>query len=538
MPSTKFSKVLMKKYKNRKLDIQELALEQKLKEIREEFYKSLVETAIPTPEVMHGRNGKDGSVGPQGPAGPSGKDGSGFTWVGDWKESRPYMANDVVNYMGSSYVALAPSQGDYPNRVNNSWDLMASAGAGGANGADGTDALSEGLLPTQVIYVTEASALSGTLDSTKLYFIDGQIDMGTTSIVVPEEGLNVAGHGFGISGFYSTEPNFTLFVDNGTTYSGDLFLTNLDIRISGTGSKVFDLNNNENFNAIEWNTVNFIACTSLGEAANYRQGLNRNVAWISCKEGITMTGNWSGGWAALDSIVVGAPMTGVLFKAGTALVIGGSFRSNLNILGIGSAGGYFCDFSPSNITLDGGLLLDGVRGSTTVNNLPNFPASSTKALIRNCVGLDNTYPGGAHTPDSDSLVTISASNTLYQITNAVTLVEDYWFSTANTNGLQLDSDLDVEVVVQGVMSFSGSNNKEMSVQLRKWDDSASAYVNVGPEYLGTLNGGPSGTRAENISFSATTNMSKNDRIEVWIKNNSDTSNITALSGGQFQVFER
>jgi hypothetical protein len=88
------------------------------------------------------------------------------------------------------------------------------------------------------------------------------------------------------------------------------------------------------------------------------------------------------------------------------------------------------------------------------------------------------------------------------------------------------------------MSFSGQSNDEMAVQLRKWDNSAGAYVNIGPEYLTTLNGGKLGTRAENVSFSAVTKMNKLDRIEVWIKNVSDTVDISVLAGGQFKVFER
>lgn len=494
-----------------------------------------------------GRDGKDGLEGPQGPSGKDGSDGKdgrdgadgrdgvGLNWLGEYKPNEDYSPNDAVFYLGSSYVCVKPTRNNPPNQSKTYWNLLASAGAGGSNGRD---ALSEGLIPTEVIYVTKASDLSGDLNSNKLYFIDGQIDMGTTSIVVPPTGLNIRGHGFGISSLYSTADNFDLFVTDGVNYSGDLFLTEMDIRISGTSSRVFNLDNEENFNAIEWNTVNFIACTSLGEVANYRQGLNRNVAWISCKDGITMAGNWSGGWAALDSIVIGAPMTGVLFRAGTGLTIGGSFRSNLNILGIGTAGGYFCDFSPSNITLDAGFLLDGVRGDPAVNNLPNMPASSTKAFIKNCVGIDNTYPGAAHEPTSTSNVVISAANTLYQITNAMTLAEDYWFSTANTNGLQLDSTQSVEVTASGTLSFSGSSNRQMAVQLRHWVDAASSYTNIGPEYQSTLNGGVAGTRAENISFSATTNMNQNDRIEVWIKNLTDNTDISVLSGGQLRVVER
>jgi len=393
-------------------------------------------------------------------------------------------------------------------------------------------------VPDKIVYVKTASQLSGTLDSTILYFLDGEIDMGTTSIVVPSGGLSLAGHGFGISGLVSTENNQTLFVTDGITYSGDLFLTSLDIRCSGVGSKVFDLDNLENFNACEWNTVNFLSCTSLGEIKNYRQGLGRNVAWISCKDGLTLTGAWSGGFAIVDSVVVGAPLTGVLFRAGAGLLIGGSFRANINILGLGTAGGYFCDFAPANFTLDAGFNLAGVRANKVVNNIPNMPASSTKALIRGCTGIGNTYPGGALRSTNEATITVSTVDTLYQMPNVGDFSEGYWFSKANTSGLQLDSTQDIQVDVGGSMSFSGSNNREIEVQLRKYVSATTSYVDIGPVYLATLNGGSTGTRAENVTFAATTGMSQNDRVEVWIKNVTDTTDITVLAAGQFQVFER
>lgn len=393
--------------------------------------------------------------------------------------------------------------------------------------------------PLAVVYITDKSQFDGILSSEKLYVIDGVVDVGSTSIVVPEGGLNLSGLGFGISKLLSTEDNFTLFVDDGVTYSGDLFLTELDITVSGTGSKVFELDNNENFNAVEWNTVNFINCTSLGSLTDYRQGLSRNVAWISCSDGLTMSGNWSGGWAAIDSIIIGAPMTtGVLFKAGAGLLIGGSFRSNVNILNLGTSGGIFCDFAPSNITSDAGFTLSSVRADPAANNLPNMPSTSVKALIRNSPGIGDTYPGATAAPEANSTVTISVVDTLYQLTGSMTLADSYWFSLANTNGVKLDSTNSLEVEVIGTLSFSGSNNNEMVVQLRQYDSSASAYINIGPEYRTTLNGGPTGGRAENITFHALATLSTDDRVEVWIKNITGTGDITLIAGGQFRVLER
>ncbi len=56
-----------------------------------------------------GRNGKDGARGADGRNGRDGKDGSGFSWRGNWLESERYYVNDVVNYLGSSYIAIKES---------------------------------------------------------------------------------------------------------------------------------------------------------------------------------------------------------------------------------------------------------------------------------------------------------------------------------------------------------------------------------------------------------------------------------------------
>ena len=86
---------------------------------------------------VSGRDGTDGKNGKDGRDGRDGRDGKGFNWKGDWRESELYDSNDVVNYLGSSYVAIAPSRGDYPNKINNNWDLVAASGASGARGPQG-----------------------------------------------------------------------------------------------------------------------------------------------------------------------------------------------------------------------------------------------------------------------------------------------------------------------------------------------------------------------------------------------------------------
>jgi hypothetical protein len=389
--------------------------------------------------------------------------------------------------------------------------------------------------PKNAIYVNDSSQLSGPLDSNKVYILDGVIDMGTDSIVVPEGGLNLGGLGFGISLLTSTENNYTLFVTNGTTYSGDLFLTDMDITVSGTGSKVFELDNNENFNAIEWSTTNFINCTSLGTLTDYRQGLSRNVAWISCSDGLTMAGAWAGGWAAVDSIVVGAPLTGVLFRAGAGLLIGGSFRTDMNILQLGTAGGIFCDFSPANITLDGGFSVSNLRANPDANNFPNMPNTSVKARYRDCAGVRNTYVGASGTITASVETVITTSGIYYSMEGSLSVDEPTWLILFEDAGIEFNSDITTAFHLSGSFSFSGPNNQILSLKLYKYTAATTTWAAASPAFQVTLN---AADRAENVSFGTFVDMTKGDRLEFRIANIGATGNITALLGGQVRLSER
>ena len=61
------------------------------------------------------------------------------------------------------------------------------------NTFDGNATDAESRLLDNTIIVKQASDLSGTLDSTKVYLIDGIIDMGAQSIEVPSGGLTIIG---------------------------------------------------------------------------------------------------------------------------------------------------------------------------------------------------------------------------------------------------------------------------------------------------------------------------------------------------------
>lgn len=74
-----------------------------------------------------------------GPTGPTGADGAvGAVWQGTWDVLTSYVANDLVEHEGSTYIALQADTGTTPGTDPLVWDLVAQAGVQGPQGLSGT----------------------------------------------------------------------------------------------------------------------------------------------------------------------------------------------------------------------------------------------------------------------------------------------------------------------------------------------------------------------------------------------------------------
>lgn len=391
---------------------------------------------------------------------------------------------------------------------------------------------------SNTVIVKQASDLIN-IDSTKNYMIDGVINLGTQSIEVPEGGLSLSALNGArdTSVLYSEEDNYTMFTSPSGGYSGDVVIESCTLDVTGASSKIFDLDNDGNSNAIDITGVNFgrspvNRLTSLGELTDYRQLLLNGIGVLFCDDGLTFNGTWTG-LAALTSIVVGFKDSATLFKEGTSLTFSGSVRSDMNFLSVG-ANSVFMDFDEANILEDSGLILDTFRSGAS-DAMPNLPGSNVKVRYSSCVGVRNTYVGGEYEVSTSATTTISATNTLVKMAGTTTYDDLQWFSQTTDNAFVYDSSQEVEMEVKGSLSFTNSANKTMGLQVRQWVDSSSAYVDIGPRFIATIG---AGGRAENLSFIARCVINGGDRIEIWIENRSDTSNITAEVGGIVAIEER
>ena len=166
---------------------------------------------------------------------------------------------------------------------------------------DGTgDTIRQGAITTNafisdaIIRVKTASDF-GTIDSTKVYVIDGVVDMGSTIIEVPAGGINITGYTFDASKLISSVASHKMFV-SAVGGSGNVLFTNIGIEVTGASAKVFDLVDVTGFNACEFNLVNFNNCTSLGVIDGYRQGLESGTGRFGGTPELELKGTWIGGY--------------------------------------------------------------------------------------------------------------------------------------------------------------------------------------------------------------------------------------------------
>ena len=386
------------------------------------------------------------------------------------------------------------------------------------------------------IIVQQASDLAGVLSSGMDYLVDGVVDMGSQSITVPQGGLHISGLTPGVGKLISTENNYTMFVDDGV-FSGDFIATGVDFEVTGTSSKVWDLDNDENNGAIEFVECNFLRCTTLGPVASYRQGLFNNVGFIDCVDGLEMIGTWAGGWASLTAIIVktvSPSFTGTLFKAGAGLLIQGRFRSDMNAEGLN--GGLFCDFAPANIETNGRFQMTGVSVPPDTVAFPNMPASDPKARYRVCDGTPNTYVGGQWTVTTATPTTITTQDVAVKVAGTSTYTDLQHFTDGGgNNSLTYIGDQIIGVQQQIDISFTGSNNNELILTARHWIAATSSYIDLAKTGKFTL--GLAG-RGAPVALHSFCTFEKNDRFEIWVTNTTSSSDVTASLDGIISISER
>jgi len=342
-----------------------------------------------------------------------------------------------------------------------------------------------------------ATTLGGVIDSTKEYFIDGKIDTGSTSIIVPPTGLSLRGYNFEVSGLFSTEDNYTMFVSESEIIgSGNFIGQDYNISVTGSSSKVYDLYDATGFNAFEFSRINYTDCTSLGDIYDYRQGLETGTGRFGGSPSLTLHGNWLGGFRISTSIVrsMSDTTTEPLFKAGTGFVMNSRFLTDMNVdLGTLQP---FLDFAPvnfpnpSSLELVGVLMTrDGLVDPQDTNLTPNIDATSLSCSWVGNNGIQNTFVGGKAVITTEVETIISGSGVSTPLLGTQSTIDLQHFDSPVNGQLRFLGTKPIEYTVSWDFVLEGHQNGEYRVDLCKVRQGVKTVVHSQIRVINNLQGG-------------------------------------------------
>lgn len=388
-----------------------------------------------------------------------------------------------------------------------------------------------------------STTLGGTIDSTKVYLIDGTIDMSGITVEVPASGISIVGISFDVSKLICSDINYTMF-DSPVGGSGNVLGQDYAIEVTGSGSQVYNLTDATGFNAFEFARINYNNCVSLGEINNYRQGLETGTGRFGGTPELTLSGTWLGGFF-IDTSIVRSLTDGAysLFKAGTGFTMNSRFRSNQNIDLPASAS--FFDFAPSNfvnpstVQITGAIVTrNGVFDANDSNITPNITESDLVSSWDGNNGMPNTFEGGSIG------VTTSTATTINTIGVFETLAATTWTTQDlqhfdNPAGSQMrhlgNSPREYKVIADFTLE-SGSNN-EIALRVTKWDDSGSSFETVLTQTR-QVNALVGSRDVAFFNININVELDQNDYVFLEVANNTATTNVTAETDSYYIVEER
>jgi hypothetical protein len=392
------------------------------------------------------------------------------------------------------------------------------------------------------VLVQQASDF-GTIDSSKEYFIDGIVDMGSTSIEIPAGGINLKGYDLEISKLISSEASYTMFTSPAGG-SGNYLAQNMAFEVTGAGSQLYDIVGDTGFEAIEVSAVNWNDCTSMGTIDNYRQGLETGTGRFGGSPELTLKGAWVGGYRATTTIVrsLDAGFSGSLFKAGTGFVMASRFLTDINCDLPASAS--LVDFASANFTNPSTLQFhdciitrNGVSNASDSNLTPNITSADISSDWRSNQGLPNTFVGGRNTISSESATTISVVSTWYTIAGTWTASELEHYDNPTNGQLRHLGNNPQEFKIEADFTMDGTANNDISVKFIKYDASTTTESDIVTQrrQINSLVG------SRDVGFYniiAHVTLDQNDYVYAQVMNNTGTANVTLENDSFFIISER
>jgi hypothetical protein len=443
----------------------------------------------------------------------------------------------------------SPSPGEYThNTARLKINEIASAGNTNELGISDLVASVDPLLAANIdnrVVVKAPADLSGSLDSSKLYVIDGIIDFTGTgiNITVPLGGFTYEGLGQGVSKLVCSDDGYHMFVSP-VGGCGSIDGSGCTVEVSGLGSEVYAITGSTGNESFEHSRIIWNDCSSLGYVDGFRQGLEVNTARFGGKPELELRSTWAGGYRQSTSIIRGldSGMTGSIFKAGAGLTFGSRFLTDLNA-DLSNSAALF-DFSPSNFTKTSSLRVfgasiarNGVADATDVTLSPNIDHNSVYSLWKGNTGISDTHTGGRIVVTSETENPIATQSVFEDIIGTFTASGLVHFSNPSGGQMLHDGSDPRDYNVFSFLVIDGDQGVEVAVKAVKWNSSLAAFEDVGTQtrQINSLVGGRDVAFFDAL-FPVT--MDKDDYLKLQIANNTSDSSLTAEIGSGMYLDER
>lgn len=268
--------------------------------------------------------------------------------------------------------------------------------------------------------------------------------------------------------------------------------------------------------ALDWTGVNFLNVPNVGQISTCDNWIFSKGAFLN-SQGFVFTGTV--GTIGIDnSIFVGNGSAGNIFEINASATITRRFRIIYSsIVAFGSTVGI--NVSTSATVPTEGYILDTINFSGGGTYTTGVDYLDNKVRWSDVRGLVNTAEFGNYYMTNNATITpIAVSGTAYKILGTTTENAINQKFTHSNNRLTYTGGLDRNFQVSATVSFTSGNNKVIGLYIAK-----NGSIVTSSEMYATTSG--SG-RAESIHVQTVLELTANDYIELWIENDTDTTDIT------------
>jgi len=325
--------------------------------------------------------------------------------------------------------------------------------------------------------------------------------------------------------------------------TANLFMNDIEVVCEGTNQLVFEhigdgisVPEGESFELNRFNLLSFPAGgpplwghnNQMGYIKDIRQGFIGTFSAFGFENGFICAGAWAGGFRVQNTLF--RVFEGVAFGSDPLDPVSFQLRmaseANLSIP-LGSIG---YDFPETAFSFTGQYQLQGGNvsgdGVYVSDFTSGFPAFDKLANFKNNTGIQNTFQGGEWVNDLDLITTINAVDVWEQVNLSTSNKFMTWFTELNgvftyVGGNPLDVEMGLEVTV------TGKANDIVEVKLVK-EDALFIQTDILFRPI-TIKGTLAQGRAESIPLSSTEQLIEGDKILVYIRNTSGTSDVTLLA---------